>query len=68
MKNKNLDTPADIRKSDWSVGIHNDYYVKGKFHTFWLFTHPSGKFVKGEGRTDREALDKVRDKLRKRKW
>jgi len=38
------------------VAVHNDYRLNGKAHTFWLFTHPNGRWVKGEGKTDNEAL------------
>jgi len=49
----------EIRKLGWSVAVHNDYFIKGKFHTFWLFTNPDGRYLKGEGETDKEALGKV---------
>jgi len=45
-----------MREQGWSVAVHNDYRLNGEDHTFWLWTHPSGRFVKGEGRTDQEAL------------
>ncbi len=58
-----------LRSRGWMVAIHNDYRLKGKNHTFWLFTKdgdsmfPSsngkttaGKFLKGEGLSDLEAL------------
>ena len=60
------ESPADIRKAGWSVGIHNDYFIKGKFHTFWLFTNKKGRFLKGEGTSDREALNKVRAQLKRK--
>ena len=58
-----LNCPDDIREDGWAVAVHNDYFVDGKFHTVWLFTNSSGKYLKGEGKTDREALDKVRSQL-----
>ena len=45
-----------LRKAGWMVAVHNDYNLNGKKHTFWLFTHRSGVWAKGEGRTDRRAL------------
>lgn len=45
-----------LRQDGWSVGVHNDYALNGVFMTFWLFTNPSGHYVKGEGQTDVEAL------------
>jgi hypothetical protein len=63
---KNPRSPDDIRKKGWVVGIHNDYFLKGKFHTFWLFTNKSGRFLKGEGTSDAQALNKVRAQLKKR--
>ncbi len=47
-----------MRAGGWMVGCHNDYCVNEKFGTFWLFTHKkSGRFVKGEAATDREAVE-----------
>lgn len=48
---------ADLRRAGWSVAVHNDYRLNGEAHTFWLMTHPNGRWIKGEGRTDAEALD-----------
>lgn len=52
-------TPDDLRATGWTVAVHNDYRLKGKAHTFWLLTK-GDRFVKGEGRTDGEALDQIR--------
>ncbi|WP_454909675.1 hypothetical protein [Variovorax gossypii] len=52
-------TPDDLRAAGWTVAVHNDYRLKGKAHTFWLLTKGE-RFVKGEGRTDGEALAQVR--------
>lgn len=46
----------DIRSNGWRVAVHNDYQVAGEFMTFWLLTHPAGMYVKGEGKSDLEAL------------
>jgi hypothetical protein len=48
-----------IRHAGWRVAIHNDYQMEGKWYTFWLFTHPNGRWIRGEGQTDLEALEKV---------
>lgn len=45
-----------LRAADWSVACHNDYRLNGQRMTFWLLTHPSGRWVKGEGPTDEAAL------------
>ena len=45
-----------FRDAGWMVAVHNDYRLQGKSHTFYLFTHPSGIWVKGEAETDQEAL------------
>ena len=55
--------PSDLRELGWSVAVHNDYRQDGESHTFWLFTKAS-LAVRGEGRTDAEALDIVREKVR----
>lgn len=49
-----------LRTQGWSVAIHNDYRLSGEPHTFWLFTHPNGRWIKGEGRTDEDALAEAR--------
>jgi hypothetical protein len=48
-----------IRDAGWSVAVHNDYRVLGAPNTFWLFTHPSGLWLKAEATTDREALESI---------
>lgn len=51
---------ARLRGEGWSVAVHNDFYrLNGEAHTFWLLIHPSGRWAKGEGRTDDEALAAV---------
>jgi hypothetical protein len=51
---------ARLRSAGWTVAVHNDYRLNGKPFTFWLFTHEkSGRFAKGEGATDDEALAAV---------
>lgn len=49
-----------LRSRGWMVAVHNDYRQDGRDHTFWLFTHPSGRWVKGEGDTDELALAQCR--------
>jgi hypothetical protein len=44
-----------FRANGWAVAVHNDYRLNGEPHTFWLFTR-GDRFVKGEGRSDAEAL------------
>jgi hypothetical protein len=51
--------PDDLRTLGWTVAVHNDYRQDGMPHTFWLLTK-DGRAVKGEGRTDAEALDQIR--------
>jgi hypothetical protein len=57
-------SPTDIREAGWMVAVHNDYRQAGVLYTFWLFAK-DGRCVKGEGRTDAEALDQVRDGIAK---
>lgn len=47
---------TELRSAGWFVGVHNDYVLDGIRKTFWLLTHPTGLYVKGEGDTDMEAL------------
>ena len=46
----------DLRIRGWMVAVHNDYKLRGRFYTFWLFTK-GDVCVKGEGSTDTIALD-----------
>jgi hypothetical protein len=47
---------AKLRGDGWSVAVHNDYRLNGQPHTFWLFTHANGRWIKGEGKTDADAV------------
>lgn len=53
------DRLARFRDAGWNVAVHNDYWQHGMRSTFWLFTHPNGRWVRGEGATDDEALDEA---------
>jgi hypothetical protein len=57
-------SPMDIRAKGWSVAVHNDYKQNGEAHTFWLFTN-GDRCVKGEGKSDAEALAQVRTAISK---
>lgn len=48
-----------LRVAGWSVGVHNDYHQRGRRHTFWLFTQSDGRYLKGEGPTDVDAVAAV---------
>lgn len=52
----------DIRAEGWAVAVHNDYRLRGEFYTFWLFTKDD-RAIKGEGKTDAEALDIIRRQI-----
>lgn len=56
------DCPDDLRALGLTVAVHNDYRLRGKAHTFWLFTDDDDLAYKGEGLTDAEALNAVRAK------
>lgn len=58
----NESVPDDIRAAGWMVAVHNDYRLEGELYTFWLFTKGE-RAVKGEGKTDAEALNEIRGKL-----
>jgi hypothetical protein len=47
-----------LRQCGWRIAIHNDYMLHGQLHTFWGLTR-DGRFVKGEGLSDRDALAEV---------
>lgn len=48
---------GELREAGWVVAVHNDYRLNGKPHTFWLFTHEDGRWIKGEGDRDGVALE-----------
>jgi hypothetical protein len=52
-----------MRADGWSVAVHNDYTLGGDAYTFWLLTHPNGRYVKGESITDAEALAACRRQI-----
>ena len=52
---KGQDYLSALRGEGWTVAVHNDYRLNGESRTFWLFTK-DGRAIKGEGRTDEEAL------------
>lgn len=55
-----FETLNKIRSMGWSVAVHNDYRLGGEQFTFWLFTENNGhRWIKGEARTDLEALQFV---------
>lgn len=56
-----------LRAAGWSVAVHNDYTLNDERMTFWLFTHPSGVWAKGEGLTDNEALLAAERQARERR-
>jgi hypothetical protein len=49
-----------LRGAGWTVAVHNDYQLNREFHTFYLFTHPSGVWAKGEGTSDLIALTEAK--------
>lgn len=53
-----------LRRNGWRVAVHNDYTLSGVHMTFWLMTHASGIYAKGEGRTDEDALRRVTESAR----
>lgn len=55
---------AELRAQGWRVAVHNDYEQGGVLYTFWLFTQrSSGRFIKGEGRSDRDAIRAAADSI-----
>jgi hypothetical protein len=49
---------SKLRQDGWLVAVHNDYRLRDELRTFWLFAK-GNTCVKGEGRTDEEALREV---------
>lgn len=59
-------SPDDLRSQGWTVAVHRDFRLRGEPMTFWLLTNDRGQYVKGEGASDRAALDEIRKKLSER--
>lgn len=53
----------ELRARGWSVAIHNDYRQGQTACTFWLLTHPNGRWVKSESDTDEAALAHCRQQI-----
>lgn len=53
---------ARLRDAGWMVVCHNDYWLKGERYTFWSFAR-GREYLKGEGRSDREALEECEANL-----
>lgn len=60
---ENLASPNDIRAKGWCVSAHNDYRLNGEAHTYWSFTKAPHYEVHGEGKSDADALNIVRQKI-----
>lgn len=60
------DALARLRQAGWTVAVHNDYRLGGQSYTFWLLTHPCGRWVKGEGSTDDGALAECERQIERR--
>jgi len=56
---------AILRNEGWRVAVHNDYRQDGRDWTFWLLTHPDGRWIKGEGISDGLALGAAFDATRR---
>jgi len=48
-----------LRRADWTVALHTDMRDNGGLRTSWTFAHPRGRWIRGEGRTDRDAVAQV---------
>jgi hypothetical protein len=59
----NLGSADDLRALGWSVAVHNDYRQNGTSFTFWLLVR-GNIALKGEGRTDIDALNQIRAALK----
>lgn len=60
-----FDILQQLRDAGWRVAIHNDYRLNGEEMTFWLMTRECGLYLKGEGRTDVDALAEIEKQARR---
>ena len=62
----NHSSPNDLRLKGFKVAVHNDYVLNGEDFTFWLMTKKYNNVTlafKGEGKTDEEALNQIREQV-----
>jgi hypothetical protein len=52
----------DLRSKGWMVAVHNDYRLDGNLFTFWLMVKGETA-IKGEGRSDEEALSIIEQRI-----
>lgn len=50
-----------LRAGCWRVANHYDAKIDCEFYTTWLFTHPDGRWTRGTGFTDLEAVKEAYD-------
>lgn len=63
---QNKSSPDDLRYQGFKVAVHNDYMLNGENYTFWLMTKIIKRTIfafKGEGKTDEEALNQIREQI-----
>ena len=63
---ENLHSPDDLRIKGFTVAVHNDYSLNEEDFTFWLMTKKYNNVTlafKGEGKTDEEALNQIREQV-----
>ena len=49
-------TLAELRKLGWQVAAHHEFELSKQLRSFWLFTHPCGRWIKAEGAANSEIL------------
>jgi hypothetical protein len=49
-------TLAELRKLGWLIAAHHEFELHKQLRTFWLFTHPCGRWIKAEGAASSEVL------------
>lgn len=62
----NNSSPNDLRLKGFKVAVHNDYVLNGEDFTFWLMTKKYNNVTlafRGEGKTDEEALNQIREQV-----
>ena len=63
---QNKSSPDDLRYQGFKVAVHNDYVLNGEEYTFWLMTKKYNNVIlafRGEGKTDEEALNQIREQV-----
>ena len=45
-----------LKERGWLIAVHSQHKRDGLPYSSWLFIHPNGRWIKGEGHSDEQAV------------